>query len=102
MSHQAPRNVRVRVDPRDVPAVKAARRMGLTLQAFELVREELVARGFPVPDQTTGLYDLVAIDTWMDSRCGQKNNSSLTNGKPLRDPAQGFQDRARQLFHGQR
>jgi hypothetical protein len=60
--------IRFRVSPRDVPAEKAARRLHLTLCEFEQKKDELFGRGFPYPDPTTGMYDLVAIDTWMDQR----------------------------------
>jgi hypothetical protein len=48
----------------DVPPVTAARRMGLSLDAFRNALPELVARGFPRADETTGNFDLDAIDTW--------------------------------------
>ena len=60
--------IRFRVAPRDVPPVKAARRLHLTLGEFEMKKEELYRRGFPRPDPTTGFYDLVKIDRWMDQR----------------------------------
>jgi hypothetical protein len=60
--------IRFRVEPRDVPAVKAARRLHLTLAQFEAKKEELFARQFPRPDPTTGMYDLVAIDAWQNAR----------------------------------
>jgi DNA-binding IclR family transcriptional regulator len=63
-------SIRFPVDPRDVPAVKAARRMGLTEAEFHELRDRLFARGFPRPDPDTGLYDLKAIDDWMDRRSG--------------------------------
>src|SRR5262249_38249286 len=52
----------------DVPPVTAARRMGLSLDAFRDVLPELVARGFPQADETTGNFDLDAIDTWRRTR----------------------------------
>lgn len=61
-------SIRSKVEPRDVPPVKAARRLGLTLPEFELVNDSLLRRGFPRPDPTTGLYDLVKIENWMDAR----------------------------------
>jgi hypothetical protein len=67
MSLRAP-SIRHRVDPRDVPAEKAARRLGLTSTAFAELSDLLFARGFPRPDPTTGLYDLKAIEDWMDRR----------------------------------
>lgn len=56
--------LRFRVDPRDVPAEKAGRRLHLTLAEFEAKLPELLARGFPPPDRTTGMFDLDAIDEW--------------------------------------
>ena len=46
----------------------AARRLGLTLAQFEVVRARLEARGFPKPDPDTGHYDLAAVDRWCDAR----------------------------------
>jgi hypothetical protein len=62
--------IRTRVDPRDVPLDKAARRLGLTESAFHLVADRLHARGFPRPDPDTGMFDLVAIEDWMNRRSG--------------------------------
>src|SRR5262245_13867591 len=52
----------------DVPPVTAARRMGLSLDAFRDVLPDLCARGFPQADETTGNFDLDAIDTWRRTR----------------------------------
>ena len=60
--------LRYRVEPRDVPPAKAARRLGLTLADFERCVMNLIARGFPRPDESTGHYDLKAVDAWMDQR----------------------------------
>jgi hypothetical protein len=60
--------LRFRVDPRDVPADKAARRLHLTAAEFAVALPALVDRGFPPPDPTTGMFDLKAIDEWMDGR----------------------------------
>jgi hypothetical protein len=60
--------IRSRVDPRDVPPIKAARRLGLTLAEFEFHLPSLINRGFPPSDATTGFYDLKKIDQWMDDR----------------------------------
>ena len=62
--------IRFKVDPRDVPAVVAARRLGLSLDVFNGRLPDLLARGFPPPDPTTGNFDLKAIDAWMDQRSG--------------------------------
>lgn len=60
--------IRYPVEPRDIPPEKAARRLHLTLSDFDAVRARLERRGFPVPDPDTGMYDLRAIDAWMDKR----------------------------------
>src|SRR5262245_3230423 len=50
--------LRFRVDPRDVPAEKAARRLHLTPVEFRAKLPELLARDFPRPNPTTGMFDL--------------------------------------------
>ena len=59
---------RFRIEPRDVPPDAAARRLGLTQARFEQTLPQLMSRGFPAPDPTTGHYDLAAIDRWCDRR----------------------------------
>ena len=59
--------VRSRVEARDVPAVKAARRLHLPLDVFLQKLPELLRRGFPPADVTTGMFDLDAIDAWRRS-----------------------------------
>jgi hypothetical protein len=68
--------IRHRVDPGDVPPEKAARRLHLSLRRFEEVLPDLLIRGFPAADPTTGMYDLEAIDLWRKSR--HQPESSLT------------------------
>jgi len=46
--------IRFPVDPRDVPAEKAARRLHLTMPEFQAKLPALLARGFPQPDPTKG------------------------------------------------
>lgn len=55
---------RFRVEPRDVSPDAAARRLGLTEPQFRDRLVELLDRGFPAPDETTGMFDLDAIDRW--------------------------------------
>ena len=95
-----PKQIRHLVAPRDVPPEKAARRLHLALVAFELVKESLFARGFPRPDPDTGMYDLVAIDTWMDRRHSPTGADSLTSPKIPRNAHEVFSDRARRLRDG--
>ena len=60
--------MRFRVDPRDVSADAAARRLGMSLKAFQEALPNLVARGFPKADPDTGNHDLDAINRWCDAR----------------------------------
>jgi hypothetical protein len=59
----------------DVPPIVAARRLGLSLEAFQEALHKpvdgLLARGFPAPDPTTGNFDLDAIDAWRRTRYPQ-------------------------------
>lgn len=63
-------SIRFRVEPRLVPASKAARRLHLTATEFEAKRADLYGIGFPPPCPVTGHYDLIAIDAWLDQRAG--------------------------------
>ena len=92
-------SIRFPVDPRDVPPHKAARRLGLTLAQFEIAKPDLFARGFPPPDPTTGLFDLKALDLWMDAR--NDLTQTLTTRAGPRNAADVFGDRARRLLNGQ-
>lgn len=60
--------MRFRVEPGDVPAEVAARRLGMSLADFNVHLPNLIARGFPQPDPDTGNFDLDAIDAWRRSR----------------------------------
>jgi hypothetical protein len=60
--------IRFKVEPRDIPAAKAARRLHLSLDEFRTKLPELVRRGFPPADPTTGMFYLPAIDQWMAAR----------------------------------
>lgn len=66
--------IRMRVEPRDVPKDKAARRLGLLVGDFEAIEDRLYARGFPRPDPDSGLFDLKAVEDWMDRRSGLTSN----------------------------
>jgi len=70
------RTVRVRVDPRLVAPEKAARRLGMTLAAFEEIREELERHGFPRPLPVVGHYALEAVDSWIDEKAGLLSDDS--------------------------
>ena len=93
----AANSIRFSVDPRDVPAEKAARRLGLTLARFLVVEGELYERGFPRPDKTTGNFDLLAIDRWMDARWGAKSEAEGSTAPVAMDARDVFAERARRL-----
>lgn len=96
---------RLRVDPGDVPAEKAARRIGLTLPEFEARKHALFDRGFPQPDETTGLYDLDAIDRWRHARFPHlypETRSTLTAEPQPRDAREVSRGRLARLANGQR
>lgn len=56
--------IRFRVEPAYAPVEKIARRLCLTEGQFRDCARRLYARGFPMPDETTGMYDLEAVDRW--------------------------------------
>lgn len=92
-------SLRFPVEPRDVPAEKAARRLHLTLAEFDAIKDRLYGRGFPRPDPDTGMYDLKAVEAWMDGR-NRLLNGGLTATQPARHASEVFDERARRLLHG--
>jgi hypothetical protein len=70
MTAVRPSMIRYRVDPLDIPADKAVRRLHLSADQFRERLPELLQRGFPPADPTTGMFFLPAIDKWMASRNG--------------------------------
>jgi hypothetical protein len=86
MTGPRPAEIRYRVDPRDVPPWKAARRLHLTLARFNAVLPNLIKRGFPEPAPDTGMFDLDAIDLWRKSRHHSAQSLALAeqNTQPSR------------------
>lgn len=68
--------VRHKLAPRGISPAKAARYMGLTWADFHKVLPRLSARGYPRPDPDTGMYDLTAINRWMDVQHADNDNLS--------------------------
>ena len=62
--------IRFPIDPRLVPPVKVARRLGVTFAAFMERLPELERAGFPKPDPVLGNYCLEAVDGWIDRWAG--------------------------------
>jgi hypothetical protein len=60
--------------------------MGLSEADFLIALPELQARGFPEPDQTTGNFDLTAIDEWRRARHSKSafRAADATSVVPLR------------------
>lgn len=88
---------RFRVEPRDVPPAAVARVLGLSEARFAVVIPDLLARGFPAADPTTGNYDLRAVETWQDRRSGLKG---LAGAIGARDATAVVGDRLRALRNG--
>jgi len=82
MSDLRAAEIRYRVDPADVPAEKAARRLHLTLERFNEVLPNLLKRGFPAADPDTGMFDLEAIDRWRRSRHGLASPDGTAQPSP--------------------
>lgn len=78
--------IRFRVEPAYVPADKVARRLCLTPAQFQDCQRRLFARGFPLPNETTGMYDLEAVDRWR-KRQRPELYPELTAGLPAADVA---------------
>lgn len=55
----------------DITPAAAARRLAMDLPAFKAALPDLVNRGFPPPDPTTGNFCLEAIDAWRLARYPQ-------------------------------
>jgi hypothetical protein len=92
--------MRFRVEPRDVPPEVAARRLGLTAARFDEVRADLMARGFPAPDPSTGHFDLDAIDEWRKRRHPHLFHTPAGSG--ARDARNVVGERLARLTGGQR
>jgi hypothetical protein len=98
-------SLRYHVTPRDAPAAVAARVLGLTEAQFAEKLPQLLARGFPKPDETTGLYDLDAIGEWRRRRHPQVDaylerlgmELFLTAFEQARDAGAVFSERLRRL-----
>jgi hypothetical protein len=84
-----PHEIRFRVDPRDVPAEKAARRLHISINRFNELLPRLLQRGFPPADPDTGNFDLDAIDHWRKLR-----NPHLFGLTPVAAAPQPVTDRA--------
>jgi hypothetical protein len=77
--------MRFRVEPRDVPLEAAARRLGKTRAELEVALPDLLARGFPQADPTTGNFDLAAIDRWCDARHPHLFHNGAMQARDARD-----------------
>ncbi|MCC6172028.1 MAG: hypothetical protein IT481_08360 [Gammaproteobacteria bacterium] len=84
----------------DVPPAVAARRLGLALEQFLEALPKLVERGFPRADESTGNYDLDAIDQWRRNRYPQLFPRTLTAHSAARDARDVVADRVARLRGG--
>jgi hypothetical protein len=88
-------SIRYHVTPRYAPPAIAARKLGLTVAEFQAKLPELLKRGFPVPDPTTKMFDLAAIDRWQDLRHGKLLAGDETSGTAAADARLVVRDRLR-------
>jgi hypothetical protein len=79
-------DIRYRVDPGDIPPEKAARRLHLPLQRFNELLPDLLKRGFPAADPTTGNFDLDAINLWRKDRHGSRDGLTTSGLAPQPNP----------------
>lgn len=80
----------------DCPPIAAARVLFLTLEQFTAKLPELLGRGFPPADPTTGNYDMDAINVWRADRNKQLFPSSgLTPPPAARHAGDVVRDRLR-------
>lgn len=79
----------------DCPPEAAARRIWLSRKEFDEQLPELLNRGFPPADQTTGNYDLDAIDTWRKARYPHLFTDRLTLAPTARNASEVVRDRMR-------
>lgn len=87
-----PNQIRFPVEPRLVPAQKAARRLHLTEAEFVSKLDALLRAGLPPACHVTGHYDLKAIDNWLDRRASLGESSSTA-----RNAADVFAERRARL-----
>jgi hypothetical protein len=76
-------HIRFRVDPADVPAEKAARRLHLTAQSARCCLA-CSCGDFPPADLDAGMHDLDAIDRWRAARHRMPVLPDLVSLKPSR------------------
>ncbi len=84
----------------DCPPIAAARVMWLSLQEFQAKLPELMSRGFPPPDPTTGNFDMDAINAWRRRRCPQLFGESLTIASPSRNTSEVVRERLARIRGG--
>jgi len=84
----------------DCPPIAAARALWLTLEAFQAKLPELLARGFPPPDQTTGNFDMDAINAWRRSRFPHLYSARLTPAPAARNASDVVRERMAGLKSG--
>jgi hypothetical protein len=84
----------------DCPPAAAARRIWLSLEEFKAQLPELLARGFPRADPTTGNYDIDAIDAWRRSRYPHLFADRLTQRPSARNAADVVAERVARLRDG--
>lgn len=82
-----------------------ARLLGLSEVRFAELRARLTRRGFPLPDQDTGLFDLDAVNVWRRRRnphlFTDQQEGALTPRSVARDAAGVVEQRLGAVRNGQ-
>lgn len=84
----------------DCPPVAAARRLWLSLEEFKAQLPDLMKRGFPPADPSTGNYDLDAIDAWRRARYPQLYGDRLTLAPTARNAQDVVAERVARIRGG--
>jgi hypothetical protein len=82
--------IRIKIMPRDVPSAAIARLLGISEDRFNDCLPDLLPRGLPGPDSTTGNYDMKAVQAWQDRRSGLFASPAVT---AARDAAAVLEER---------
>lgn len=84
----------------DCPPIAAARRLWLSLEEFRSQLPDLMQRGFPPADKSTGNFDLDAIDAWRRARYPHLFADRLTLAPTARNASDVVAERVARIRSG--
>lgn len=92
--------IRFHVEPGDVPANVAAKRIGLSIDAFYEKLPALIQHGFPAANPVTGNYCLEAVDVWRKAFYPHLLPAQLTPAPAAHDARLVVRQRLREVSGG--